>query len=152
MHAETRWKVDEKRLEREKEDCVNDILRLHGIAALQDNRDDLLSLGRGKNTVRIEHDGPLKRVDAIFYAWSLQFNDPQLQLDSPERAMHLSTYHLLDPNDPTRIEIERDHVWFKNPHHKALSDYSDAAVMWTAGTGGGDGAPEHYCDWKTKRG
>ena len=150
LHAVTRWKTDEKRLEREKEDCVNDVIRLYGIAALQDNRDDLPSVGKGKNTVRLENDGPSKRVDSIFYAWALQFNDPQSQLHSPERAVHLSTHHLLDPNDPTRIEIKRDHVWLKNLHFKTLTECDEAAVMWTAGTGGGDGAPENHTEWKKR--
>ena len=87
---------------------VNNIIRLFSIAALGDNRDDLVSLGRGKNTNCSEGDDPMNRVDAIFSRWALQFNDPSLVITPPERAMYLSLYHMMNPNDPQRIAIKRD--------------------------------------------
>lgn len=146
-HIHANWKVD---LNKEKETMnaqVNDIIRLFCIATAQDNRDNLESLSRAKNTTRAHADGPLSLADSIFNRWSLQFNDPDLTFKDPDRASYLESYVELDPNDTTRIKFKRDFKWIKNLYTKTLAKYNKSFKLWSKGTGGGSGAPEDYAIW-----
>ena len=71
---------------------MNDILCLFSNSVLQENRDNIYSIGKAKNIKRSESDGPLARLATIFYKWAQMFNNPNLVFEKPDRAQHLSTY------------------------------------------------------------
>ncbi len=141
----------EKRKELSKS-TPSDHVRLFGIAALQENRDDLLALGRARNGTRADADGPLNLRDSIFFQWAQQFNDESLVLKSPDRAVFLDSYNKIDANDVDRMKIKRDHNWIATLWKKVLSDYNAASKLWKMGTGGGSGAPENFSDWNERDG
>ena len=85
-HAEDNWKVDKASELMNKETTVNDCICIAGILAMDVNRDDLLSLNRGKHTMRSDVDNALTHVDAIFHYMAVQFNDPAVQITQPKRA------------------------------------------------------------------
>ena len=150
-HAEEYWKVDKASELINQETTVNDCIRIAGILAMDVNRDDLLSLNRGKHTLRSDVDNPLTRVDAIFHYMAVQFNDPAVHINQPERATNLVTYLELDPNEDTRIAIPRDFAWAKQVWKvDVLKPYNIAMKKWHKGTGGGPGAPEDYSNWENR--
>jgi len=151
-HADNTWRVN-KESEKERLDSqTNDILRLFGIAALAENRDDLMRLGRARNSNRAEADGPLSAADAIFSRYQRQFNDPGLTLSNPDRADYLDSFHEMDPNDDARVAITRTHLWLKTLYFNTVKAYNCAMKKWQKGTGGGSGAPENFCDWGDRDG
>jgi len=144
-HAEDNWKVDNASELMNEKTTVNDCIRIAGILTMEVNRDDLLSLNRGKHTMQADVDNALTRVDAIFHHIAIQFNDPAVKIAQPERAAYLVTYLDLDPNEESRIAIPRDFVWAKQVWKvNVLKPYNIAVKKWHKGIGGGPGAPEDY--------
>ena len=152
VHAEMWWKVDELATRELMDPNVNDIVRLFSIAARGENRSDVVRLGIGRNQDHAEMDGPLDAVDSIFYSWQKQFNDPDLTLAAPDRAVNLESYLSIDPNDLSRIQIERDHKFLRSVYFTELKLYNKATKKWQKGTGGGPGYPENFCDWQARDG
>jgi len=151
-HAEDNWKVDKASELMNEETTVNDCICIAGILAMNVNRDDLLSLNRGKHTMRADVDNALTRVDTIFHHIAIQFNDPAVQIEQPERATYLVTYLELDPNKESCIAIPRDFVWAKQVWKvNVLKPYNNAMKKWHKGTGGGPGAPEDYSNWENRQ-
>ena len=128
----------------------NDVLRVFGIAALSNNREALVSLNTKKNYARSDMDSSLSREDRIYNTFCIQFNDPDLEIGQPTRAERLDSYLDMNPNDDSRIDIQRDHHWIKEVYLKTLKEYNGAMHRWTKGTGGGPGMDENYCDWETR--
>ena len=149
-HADTHYKVDRAASDERMLANVNDKIRLAGILARSDNRDDTMKLGRGKGTDRADVDGPLGWKDTIFSRFALQMNDPGLILHRPDRATYLVNNERMNPNDISRINIERSHKWVRALHRSIISDYNKAYKKWTKGTGGGSGYPENCSDWNER--
>ena len=148
--AKDTWMIDKGLAERQLKATTNDIMRLFGIALLSTNRDDLNALNTSKIYLRKDADGPLSLQDTIFYRYKQQFNDTGTVVSNPNRVMYLLTYHDIQPNDPERIMIDRDHTWLRDLYFANLKDYRRAMHKWKAGTGGGSGAPENYMDWNSR--
>ena len=149
-HCEILYKHDKADKDHKEKHCVNDILRLFSIATDQHNRDDLLKISKGKAYVRSDLDGPLSMFDSVMQRWSLQFNDPNKRYTTPFRAIHLSTFEDMDPNDPERINISRDYVWLGKLYKRVMKEYDPAWKRWTKGTGGGSGMPEDFHCWEER--
>jgi hypothetical protein len=82
---------------------------------------------------------------------AIQFNDPEVVIEQPERATFLLSYSELDPNEESRIIIPRDYTWAKQVwQHSVLKPYNAAMKKWHKGTGGGPGAPEDYSNWENR--
>ena len=151
QYGEMNYRIDRGVSEGHKhESTKNDILRLFTILALSNNRDLLISLGAGKAFNRSELDGPLQWKEQIFYVLSVQFSDPNLSLQPPERAMFLKSFADMNPNDLTTISRERDNIFLMKLYTKTMVEYNHAMINWKAGTGGGSGRPENYADWEQR--
>ena len=117
------------------ETTVNDCICIAGILATNVNRDYLLSLNRGKHMMRTDVDDALTRVASIFHHIAIQFNDPAVQIEQPERATYFITYLELDPNEITHCYS--DFVWAKQVWKiNVLKPYNNAMKKWHKGTGG----------------
>ena len=64
--------------------------------------------------------------------------------------MYLVGHQSMNPNDPDRIAIKRDGTFVKNIVDTTMKHYRIAMKNWSAGTGGGSGAPENYEDWNSR--
>ena len=114
---------------------------------MTENRDSLIKIGIGKNTSRAECDGANSLLDTIFLELMDQFSDAGLIVPTPKEAMELDTILDMDPNDSSRINIKRSHLWIKKLYFDVSKEYSKAFKRWTSGTGGGSGAPADFADW-----
>jgi len=151
-HAARCWMVDELAASELLEANINDIVRLFSVAARNENRNDVVRLGIGRNQDRAEMDGPLDAIDSIFSGWQKQFNDPDLELPTPARAVHLESYLSIDPNDPSRVKITRTYAWLRSVWSSEIKNYNVATKKWTKGTGGGPGYPENFSNWQARDG
>ena len=149
VHTEEQFKVQK---ESDLPDS-SDVIRLFGILGMQDFRDDVMKLGKGKSTSRADVDGPLKLIDQVFYNVAEVFNDATVEVPEPSRADRLKSWGTpaLDPNNPARFSIKsRDYKWLKKLYLDTLKKYSLAMKKWRMGTGGGSGYPENYTNWDTR--
>ena len=108
LFCEDWYKVDKEAMIKHESPQIDDIIRLFSIAVTGDNRDGLLSLVQGKNMTWEEADGTLNCKHSIVARWSLQFNNPSLILEHSPYAKFLSTYYLLNPNNPEQIEVKHN--------------------------------------------
>ena len=83
----------------------DDVIRLFSIIALARNRDIAIGLGTGKcmNRKELEED----KVLSSFFLLSDQFNDVDLVLVEPHRAVFLTSYTQLDANNPSKVGVVR---------------------------------------------
>ena len=149
-HATEHYKVDKAATEERLLATVNDKLRLAGILALHNNRDDTIKLGRGKGTVRADVDCAMGWKDSIFHRFAMQMSDIGLVLGIPDRAKYLHSFGRMDPNDWARVDIRRDYKWVSILYRSLMTDYSKSLKNWQKGTGGGSGYPENYSDWNER--
>ena len=56
----------------------------------------------------------------------------------------------MNPNDPSRINIERDGRFIKYFLSDTLKHYRIASDKWKMGTGGGYGFSEDYVNWEER--
>ena len=68
----------------------------------------------------------------------------------PQRAVFLSSYNDLDPNDIERIMIKRDHTFMMKIWKYCAPKYNHCMQKWTKGTGGGSGAEEDFENWEKR--
>ena len=146
-YASKTYKTDERK---KLNPTVNDTLRLFGIAALGKHRDALARIAMAKDGTRLESDWPEDTITRIFRAFAVDFNNLDLDLPEPKRAVYLGSYRSMDPNDMMRIIIERDWPFLKNLYFRTLKKYSKALNNFQKNTGGGPGDPENLLDWKER--
>ena len=150
LWSESQYKTNLLEASNKDKPTVNDIIRLFSIATAENNRDIVTSLGYGKAFKRSELDASMSLFDSAMQKWAIEFNNTSHYFRTPGRASHLASFHLLDPNDPDRIIIERDYVWIGRVYKKVLAEYNVAFRRWTKGTGGGSGSEENFENWETR--
>ena len=150
VHTEEQFK--EKKTDNDLPDS-SDIIRLFGILGMQEFRDDVVKLGKGKTTLREDVDGPLNLIDQVFYNVATHFNEVTFEVPEPSRADRLKSWGTpaLDPNNVARFSVwGRDYKWLKKLYLDTLKKYNVSMKKWKMGTGGGSGYPENYSDWNTR--
>ena len=118
---------------------VNDIICTFGILALSKHRDSLTRIAIAKDVNRMETDSPEGALTTIFKSVGDDFKNFNVDLLEPDRAIFLNSYKDMDPNDMTRMLIERKPEFFKGIYFNTLKKYNRALVNFQKGTGGGSG-------------
>ena len=144
--ASQNWKLKKNEIE-EAKDHVNDTIRLFSIAAKTEYRDKVISLMRGRAMTRDQLDGARSYITAIFEDFAEDFNNASRIFDKPEKSAGLLTIDQLDPNDQTRINIERDAKYLYQLWKKRMYEYKLGVKKWTSDTGGGSGNPLNFHNW-----
>ena len=74
---------------------------------MEDNSDKLYCLAKGGNN-RNDLNDPGLSPRGIFQVLSLNFNNNEIILELPDEAVDIDGYDGLNPNDMSRIRIQRD--------------------------------------------
>ena len=128
----------------------NDIIRLFSVMALNEHRQDVLSLARHNVVNRAEMDQAYGREDMIFLRISKSFNNKNIKVQLPSLFHTLDSKDQLNPNDSDVCEKNRSPKWLRSLHKQIMSEYRFAMRKRTSGTGGGSGAPKDYSNWNTR--
>ena len=115
---------------------INDILRLLSVMALNEHREDLLSLSRHKVSARTEMDQAFCCEDMIFLRISKNFNNSSVVLLPPKQFDTLTKKSTLNPNDTSSAGKNCFPVWLKKLYKSVMSEYKVSMKKWTSGTGG----------------
>ena len=86
---------------------MTDYLRVFGLLALQENRDFVERLGRGRSN-RYELDDPSQKEQHLWTEIARQFNDTTIEICSPDCSLYIEGSHEFDPNDDRRIQISHE--------------------------------------------
>ena len=142
-YAWENWRVDQKKKATEIKPTTNDTIRLFHVAAMVVHREDLTYLTRGKATKRSDLDGSEKKEKEIMKRWAEVFADESRIFEIPEQIKENEDFESLDPNDMSRIRIQRDVAFFESLYKRNMSEFKVAVKKWTSDTGGGSGNPLH---------
>ena len=81
---------------------------------------------------------------------SKEFNDIEVVISHPSNACKLTGFNDMNPNDHSRINIERDGKFIKYLLSDTLKHYRIASDKWKMDTGGGSGFPKDYVNWEER--
>lgn len=82
---------------------------------------------------------PISTVQHVYERCIKMFSDPNYVAKVPAEADMLDNYEVMNPNDPNRIAIQCDWVWFKSTWEAYLrKKYCDVLKCWNKQAGGGD--------------
>ena len=149
-HAIESYKYDRTTLAKRNKILPNDVIRFYSVLTRDINLDDLQKLSCGKAFKRSDLDGALSLSEQVMHKLSIQFNDPNLVFTMPKRAVYLSSYEELNPNDMERIKIKRDYKFMMEIWKYCSPKYNHCWQKWTKGTGGGSGAEEDFENWEKR--
>ena len=144
------YKHDRTVLAKRNKVLPNDCIRFYSILTRDVNKEDVERLTASKGLKRSNLDGPMTYTEQIMMKLAVQFNDPNLVFTKPNRALFLSSNDDLNPNDPERISIKRDHKFMMEIWKYCTPRYNHCWQKWTKGTGGGSGAEEDFGQWKRR--
>ena len=146
-YAWENWRVDRKKQASQIKPTSNDTIRFFHVAAIDVHREDLTYLTRGKATKRSDLDGSEKKEKEIIRRWAEVFADESKIFEIPEQIRGNEDFEALNPNDLSRIRIQRDAAFFESLYKKTMSEFKVAVKKWTSDTGGGSGNPLHMHKW-----
>lgn len=127
---------------------ANDALRVCGILLLPKYRGTVDGILNKKRQDRSKNDQPVDVEMSFFEEAVGDFNDPEVVIAHPKKVSLLSESEKLDPNDVTRIEIQRDGKWFRECWEIYFrSNYRKYLRKWNKTTGGGGGRSECFEDF-----
>ena len=97
-----------------------------------------------------ELDNPAYSVPNYMGSLAADFCDASNFFLPPPNKSKVIGHEVMDPNDPSRINIARGWKWLLKVATSLVKWYRDLAHKYQMGTGGGSGAPENYCDWNKR--
>ena len=97
-----------------------------------------------------ELDNPAYSVPNYMGSLAADFCDVSNLFLPPPNKSKVIGHEVMDPNDPSRINIARGWKWLLKVATSLVKWYRDLAHKYQMGAGGGSGAPENYCDWNKR--
>ena len=92
-------------------------------------------------------DDPTLSLVNIFRALSFDFANEDIAIELPDNATDIQGIDNLDPNDKSRMLIDRDRIFFQTLYTTTMTEYKALLHMWHKGTGGGPGLDIYFESW-----
>ena len=108
------------------------------------------NLSKGKGSTCDDLDKAELRIKKIFEKFSKAFNDASFQIEHPVHYEKLNGAVKMNPNEQSRIEIERDGKLFRKTYDNVMTYCCPAMVRFKSGTDSGRSGSHNFSDWKLR--